>query len=510
MGNLFDRYFEISDRGSNIGTEIWAGAVTFMSMSYILVLNPQILADGGVDPEQAVLSTAVSSGVGCLMCGVFARLPVGLSPVAYLSVYAVYGLMKGQGFTLSESLSCCYVAGIFLGFFAVMKIATYILRGIPRCIKFATVGGMGLLLTLVGLIQSGIVVSDTETFVRLGDLHNSSVWMCMLGLVMLATLLFFQVWGSVLIVVLVLTITSWIMTNSWPARVFDIPDPVPAPDVYLDSFPQRIDAWLAVLAIMVVMVFDAAGTLNGLGTQAHLLTENGKIPGSMWMFISSAASTLLAARLGCPPVLIHIESAAGIYEGARTGVAACVTGVLFFLSMFFAPLFGAVPFVAVAPILILLGASMIGESKGIDWNNIKEALPAFACIVMVPFAYSVATGLFLGIGMSYILFLTTGEFVEYLPRCLCPWGREQSVTESTTLKTRDSEGFLGIEMHPIRSFRDNSQDQVYSGKPRTPSVTLFDDRDMMRRPNLLVGKGIVESMDEAQLIQEMNIDDDGF
>jgi len=503
MGNHADKYFEITERGSNFGIEVRSGVVTFMAMCYILVLNPQILAEAGIAPEQTVLSTSLSSGLGCLLCGIFARLPVGVSPVSYLSVYVVYGLIKGQGFTVAEALSCCCVTGIFLGFCAVLRISTFILKLIPRCIKLATVVGMGLLITLFGLDQSEVVVRDPDNFLRLGDLSNKRVWLCFFGLVLVSSLLYHQVRGALFFSVFLLTLICWVFIGNWPQHFVDWPIPIPPADTFLNAFPQRWGAITAVLGMVSVMLFDAAGSLHGMARLANLVRQNGKIPGSMWAFISSAVATILAARLGSTPVLIYIESAAGIREGGRTGISAIITGLLFMASAFFAPLFGAVPSVAVAPVMILLGASMIGESNDIDWNNMKEALPAFLCIIMMPFTFSVPTGIFMGVGMAYAFFITSGEFTEYLPRCLWPWGREPVVTMSQSTRTaqlNQSMGAMGIEMHILsRSRRLESSD----GMEHISTASFYDDRGLMRHPTLLVDKNVVDTMDNLQLDAEI-------
>ncbi|CAM9164158.1 unnamed protein product [Heterosigma akashiwo] len=451
MGNLFDRYFEITDRGSTLSTEIWGGVLTFMNMNYILILNPQILAAAGIDPEQAVLSTAVSSGVGCLLAGLLARLPVGAAPPAYLSAYFVYGLVKGQGVSLPGALTVGYVAGLLVGALAVARALAWVLRAIP--VHQARHGGRaGLLVALVAMGSAGMVAGDPETILRLGDLHNWDFWLCLFGLVLLATLLFHQVRLTWFITMFALTITSWIMNRSWPTGFVCWPDPLPAPDVYLGAFPQDLTAWTAVFATVATVVFDGAGTLTALGTAGGLLNEAGRVPGSMWMFVSSALASMLAARMGCPPVLVSIESATGVAAGARTGVAACATGALFLLAGFLAPLCAAVPPMATAPPLILLGASMVSEVTSIDWNCLKDAVPSFLCIMLIPLTYSIPTGLIFGIGTGYALFVTTGEALEYLPRWAWPLlGRGRVPGRAEARGSSGPLGSQGIELHTMGS-----------------------------------------------------------
>jgi len=238
----------------------------------------------------------------------------------------------------------------------------------------------------------------------------------------LGSMLFHQVKGGVLAGIVLITVIVWFVDHDGPSEIFSIPNLQYGVTRNIDLRPSSLswDMLPPLLAFLFVGLFDISGVMFGLSSLAKIMEEDGHIPGSMWAFLGSALGTMVAAMAGCSPIIIHVESAAGIREGGRTGLTAVVVGLLFFLSLFFAPLFGKVPTAATAPILILVGAMMIGESQHIDWADMSQAIPAFLTSMMMPFTFSIPNGILFGVGMSLTFFVTTGEFLCYLPRWM--WG----------------------------------------------------------------------------------------
>ncbi|KAF6263362.1 hypothetical protein COO60DRAFT_1621686 [Scenedesmus sp. NREL 46B-D3] len=363
-----DRFFKVTERGSTIGTEIKAGIATFLTMSYILLVNPQILGAAGLPVKAVVTATALSSTLASLLCGLTANLPVGMSPGMGLNAYLV----------------------------------------------FSQVVGMGLLLTFIGLQSSKIVVPDKETMVTMGDLLGLEPVLAIGGLAVIASLHFRNVKGSIIIGIMVTALAYFTLKDTWPTEFLALPHLQTFELDFSDLFATpKTAAWSAVLAYALVMIFDIGGAMFGLGNLAGLV-KDGQVPGAVVTYLSAAASTALGALTGTTPLIIAAESAVGIKEGGRTGLVAVTVSGCFLCSMFLAPLLQAIPQVATAPVLVLVGAMMMGESTHIDWSSMMTAVPAFLTIVIQPFTFSIANGIYAGLVMSILLYVLTGSFLETL------------------------------------------------------------------------------------------------
>lgn len=403
-------YFCIEERGSSIGREIRAGVVTFLTMSYILLVNPQILSQVGYNPDQVVVATALSSGVASMIAGVCGNLPFGLAPGTGLSVYLAYGLVMAGVMSKEEGMAACLFSGVLMGIFTLLGVANAVQRLTPLSIKLATVVGMGLLIALIGMVSIHLVVPDTQTVVALGDLHDPKIWLSLGGLALTGSLLFHQIPGSILIGIIVVTAVVWGTEGGAPTTLVTLPSFDLSMATSLDfTNAFSVSMMSAVLAFIFVGIFDISGVMFGMGRLARLTQPDETIPGSVWAFLASSIGSIVGALTGSTPVIVQVETAAGINEGGRTGLTAVTIGSLFFCSVFLAPLFGTVPQTATAPILILVGAMMMGESKKIDWSNMKEAVPAYFTTVMMPFSYSITNGILFGIIMSFAFYFTTGD-----------------------------------------------------------------------------------------------------
>ncbi|KAJ0402630.1 hypothetical protein ATCC90586_010869 [Pythium insidiosum] len=404
---------------SSIGTEVRAGLSTFLTMSYILLVNPQILGSIGLNTSDVVLATALSSAFGTFVTAVLGNLPFGLAPGMGLSAYLAFGLVQGsRAMTSEKALTCCFLAGVIMALSALSGLSTLIMKCIPKSVKLATVTGMGLLIALIGLKQVSLVVANESTLVALGDLSDYNVWLCLAGVLLIGTLLSHNVKGSILIGIVVISLISWAIEGNWPREIVSLPRPKYSFGETIDLRDISMDMLPGILGFLFVGVFDVSGILFGMARLAGLEDENHHVPGDIWGYMGASIGTIIAAMMGSSPIIVHVESAAGIKEGGRTGLTSLTIAVLFIVSIFFAPLFENVPPVATSPVLIIVGAMMMGECVNVEWHSIDQAIPAFLTLIMMPFTFSIADGVAFGIGAATLLGITTGKWVRTVRGCL--------------------------------------------------------------------------------------------
>lgn len=411
-----DGYFHLTERGTNLGTEFRAGTASFLTLSYLLLVNPQIMQQAGVPHDDAVFATALSATVSCFIIGFFGNLPFGCAPGLGLSAYLTYGLVQAGLCTLPEALSLCWWSGILVFVISLSGGTTFLMRTVPEAIKLAIVVGMGLLIAMIGLVSAGIVEANSKTLVELGNVWGEvDLQLCLAGILLVASLLHHDVKGAILIGIATLTIIDWTLNSSWPSQVFQVPE-LHANNYFAPMLLFDVDklsiALPAITSFVLICVFDISGVIFGLATLGGIMKEDGEIPGSLWAFIASGMGTLLAALTGSTPIIVCVETAAGVKEGGRTGLTAVVTGLYFALSLFLAPLFASVPELATAPVLVLVGVMMMGESGKIHWERMNDALPAFLTIILMPLTYSITNGMIFGLLAAAGFYFTTGQFFK--------------------------------------------------------------------------------------------------
>lgn len=351
--------------------------------------------------------------------GYFANLPFGLAPGLGLSAYLSYGLVKGKDLPWEGALSSGFVAGLIVFLLGVTNMADLAMRWIPITIKVATVIGMGLLLTFIGMQSIELVVSaNDDSLVKLGPLDRPELWISLAGLMVLATLSHHRIKGAVVVGIFLVTGVMWYMDGTYPSKIASFPSQSD-PDIWRKGSQVGLiwsnlrDYGSGVLAFLLVGIFDVSGVMFGLSVLAGLDREDANghvfVPKSKWVFIAAGVATMVAALLGCSPIIVHIESAAGIKEGGRTGLTAITVGCWFLLSLFFAPLFGSIPQEATAPVVILVGASMMGQASEIDWKQMRVAIPAFLTLSLMPFTYSIPNGICFGLLSNLFLSITCGD-----------------------------------------------------------------------------------------------------
>ncbi len=416
LGQL-ERFFQVRERGSSLATEIRAGVTTFLTMAYILFVNPQILSAAGMPATDVAVATALASAVATLAMALYANFPFALAPGMGLNAYFTFGVVKGMGVDWPVALAAVFIEGLLFLALAFGGIRTAIINAIPLSLKAATTTGIGLFLAIIGFQNAGIVVDHPATLVSLGNLRDPAVLLSLAGLVLIGVLLSRKVKGAVLAGIIAVTVVAWV-TGLAPApeRIFGLPS-FPQETLLAFDFSNILSGALltVILAFLFVDFFDTAGTLIGVGRLAGFVNQRGELPGADRAFAADAAGTTVGAMLGTSTVTTYIESAAGVEEGGRTGLTALTVAVLFLLSLFFTPLFIAVPAIATAPALIVVGVLMMQGARDLDWSRMDEALPAFLTIVIMPFTFSIANGIAAGIVAFVALKLLSGKGREVHP-----------------------------------------------------------------------------------------------
>ena len=404
-----DEFFGITRSASTFPAEVRAGLATFLTMSYILFVNPQILAEAGMPVNDVAFATAVSAGVATLIMGVFAHYPFALAPGMGLNAYFTYGVVIGMGVSWQMALTAVFVEGLLFLALSLGGIRAAVLNAIPLSLKNATTAGIGLFLGIIGFQSAGLVADDPVTLVRLGDLSDPLVLAALGGLAVMAILMVRRILGALLIGIIVTTAWIWFAGLSpSPDAVMAVPT-LPEETLLAFDFSGVLTGKLlaVIVAFLFVDFFDTAGTLVGVGTLGGFVDRRGEMERAGRAFSADAIGTITGSMLGTSTVTTYVESATGIEEGGRTGFTAVVVAALFFLSLWFLPLFSAVPAAATAPALIIVGALMVRSAADVPWNQPDEAIPAFLTITAMPFTHSIAHGIAAGI-ISYALLKMLG------------------------------------------------------------------------------------------------------
>ena len=412
--DFLDRYFKISEKGSSIRTEIIAGITTFVAVSYIIFVNPNILTAAGVPLEGAIAATIWIAALASLIMGVFANYPVALAPGMGLNAFFAYYVCGILGLHWTVALGAVFFSGILFLILTVGGIRQAIINCVPENLKFAIGVGIGLFIAFVGLKGTGIIISDPATFITLGSLTNPTTALALAGLLFTGGLMALDIQGALLIGIIVTTLISMFLGLSpAPTSIGNIISISP-PSLEL-TFGQLdiVGAWnygivSIIFTFTVVELFDNMGTLIGLTQKAGLVDEHGKIENLDKALTTDAVGTITSAIFGTSTVTSYIESAAGIAAGGKTGLTAVTVSVLFLISLMFAPLIGLVPAFATSPALILVGAMMMNGIKHVEFEDFTDGFPAFLTIIMMPMTSSIANGFAFGF-VSYVFMKTIGH-----------------------------------------------------------------------------------------------------
>ncbi|UOO76712.1 NCS2 family permease [Neisseria sp. Dent CA1/247] len=403
--SFLERVFKLSEHGTNVRTEIIAGFTTFLTMCYIVIVNPSILSITGMDFGAVFVATCISAAIGCFIMGALANYPIALAPGMGLNAYFTFSVVKGMGVPWQVALAAVFVSGIIFILFSFLKLREMLVNALPMSLKMAIAAGIGMFLALIALKGSGIIVASEATLVKMGELYvmdngvklpNWPVLLALLGFFLIIVLDYFRVRGAIIISIFSVTVISIMLGLT---EFQGIVDPIPsiAPTFMQMDFNGLFNGSLiaVIFVFFLVDLFDSTGTLVGVSHRAGLLVD-GKLPRLKKALFADSTAIVAGAALGTSSTTPYIESASGVSAGGRTGLTAITVGVLMLACLWFSPLAKTVPAFATAPALLYIGVQMMRSVIEIEWHDITESAPAFITIAFMPFTYSIADGIAMG------------------------------------------------------------------------------------------------------------------
>ncbi|MBO1518266.1 NCS2 family permease [Oceanisphaera pacifica] len=407
---MLEKLFKLKEHGTTVKTELVAGLTTFITMAYIIFVNPNIMAASGMDSGAVFVATCVGAAIATLFMGLYANWPVGLAPGMGLNAFFAFTVVGEMGYSWEIALGAVFWSGIIFTAMSFWKIREWVLDAIPESLRYAMTAGVGLFLGLIGLKSAGIVVESPATLVTLGDFTQPSALLAAACFLIISVLVYRNVFGAVLIGVLSVTLIGLGMGIVEYNGMFAMPPSIEPTFMKLDIM-GALDVGMitVILAFLFVNMFDTAGTLMGVAERANLRKDDGSIKGLKKSLKADSASSVIGTFVGCPPVTSYVESAAGVAAGGRTGLTAIVIAILFLLSMFLAPLAGMIPPYATAGALIFVAFAMMSSLSKIKWDDYTEMAPAAITALMMPFTFSIANGIAMGFVSYAVLKLATGQ-----------------------------------------------------------------------------------------------------
>jgi AGZA family xanthine/uracil permease-like MFS transporter len=413
LRHRLEDYFEFERLGTNWRTEILAGLTTFITMAYIILVNPGILREAGMPVGAVTAATCISAACGSLMMGILARYPIALAPGMGLNAYFTYTVVKGMGIAWQVALGAVFLSGVAFLLLTALGIRQLILRAIPWELYSAVAAGVGLFIAFIGFRNAGLLVSSPATLVTLGNLHEPHTLLAVFGLLAITVLWAWRVPAAMLAGVLLTTVVGIAAgLAEWTPQAFSLGD-LTATALRLDvRAALRLGFLEIIFVFLFIDMFDNIGTLVAVSQRAGLLDQAHHIPRVNRILFSDATATVVGALTGTSTVVSYIESAAGVAAGGRSGVAAVVTGLMFVAALFIAPAIGAVPAAATAPALIVVGSMMMTAIGELDWNEPEAAVPGFLTMLAIPLTFSIANGLAFGFIAYTVLKVARGKFGE--------------------------------------------------------------------------------------------------
>lgn len=411
---MLEKFFKLKDNGTTVRTEVVAGIITFLTMSYILIVNPNILSQAGMDRAALFTATAIASVAGTLFMALIPNLPIAQAPGMGLNSFFAFSVVLGLGYSWQMALTAVFIEGIIFLILTAFNVREAIVNTIPKSIKEAIPVGIGLFIAFIGLQNAGIIVSNPNTMLTLGDLSSPNIWVATLGLIVTAVLFIKNVHGSFLIGIVVSTIFAAILglVHMPEGGLFSLPPSI-APVFMQFEWDHlfTLDMVVVVFTFLFVNLFDTIGTLLGVASKANMLDAEGNFPQIKKALFADALGTTVGAIFGTSTVTSYVESTSGVASGGRTGLTALSTAVMFALALFLAPLFLMVPAAATAPALIIVGLFMISSVININFQDMSESFPAFITILMMPFSFSIAHGIVFGM-LAFVLIKTLSNRVS--------------------------------------------------------------------------------------------------
>lgn len=394
---MLERYFQLSAHGTTVRTELLAGLTTFLTMAYIIFVNPDILSAAGMPRDAVFVATCLAAALGSLIMGLYANYPIALAPGMGLNAYFAFAVVQGMGFTWQQALGAVFISGCLFILVSLFKLREAIVNAIPRSLKFAISAGIGLFLAIIGLKNAGLIAAHPATFVTLGDLHQPGPVLAVIGFFLIVALEQRKVPGAIIVGILAVTVAA-VLLGLTPFGGIVAAPPSIAPTFMQMDLSGALNAGLltVILTFFLVELFDASGTLIGVAHRAGLLDKDGKLPRLKRALLADSTAIAAGAALGTSSTTAYIESAAGTAVGGRTGLTAVTVAVLFLAAIVFAPLAGTVPAYATAPALCYVAVLMLRGLAEIEWDDLTEAAPAVVTAITMPFTFSIAHGIAFG------------------------------------------------------------------------------------------------------------------
>lgn len=413
---MINRVFRLDEHRTTVSREIAAGVTTWLAMAYIAIVNPQILADAGMDQGAVFTATCLATAIACAAMGLYANYPIALAPGMGINAFFAYGVVLGMGHPWQTAMGALFISGVCFVLISVLPIRTWIINAFPRSLKLATAAGIGFFLAIIAMRNAGIVVGDEATLVALGDVTSWSVALAVAGLILIAALDALKKTGAILIGMLAVTAAGLLAGEaSWQGTVAAVPSLAPT-FLQLDIRAAFDMVFFGIIfAFLFTDLFDTSGTLIAVGRQGGLLDDEGNLPRLKQAVIVDSGASVLGSLLGTSSVTSYIESAAGVKAGGRTGLSAVVVAVLFLLTLFLSPLAATIPPFATAAALLFVACVMIRNMTEIDWDDATEYVPAVVLAVTIPFSFSIANGIAAGFITYAAIKLVSGRFDQLKP-----------------------------------------------------------------------------------------------
>lgn len=412
---MFERFFSLKANNTSVRQEILAGITTFLAMAYITVVNPAILSDAGMDFGAVFVATCLAAAIGSLIMGLYANYPIAQAPGMGQNAFFAYGIVIGMGISWQVALGAVFIAGLIFIALSVLPIREWLVNSIPTSLKLGMSAGIGLFLGTIALTGSKVVVDNPATLIALGDLTQAPALLMLGGFVLIAALTARGVVGAVLIGILAVTIVAWSLGLSQFVGIASMP-PSASALLELDILGAlELSMVTVILTLLIVDIFDTAGTLVGVANQANMLDDKGHLPRLKKALLADSSATTAGALLGTSPTTSYIESAAGVQAGGRTGLTATTTAILFLACLFFEPLARSIPSFATGAALLFVACLMIRAIAQLEWNDITESAPAIVAMLAMPLSYSIADGIGLGFITYFAIKLISGRIKECPP-----------------------------------------------------------------------------------------------
>ena len=407
-----DRFFGFSDSGTTFGREIFAGISTFLTMAFIVAVNPMFLQDAGIPFEAGFVATVLATALGTAIMGLWARWPVAVAPGMGLNAYFAYGLVLGQQFSWQQALTAVFIASVLFLLFSLSRLRSWLIGAIPAALRAGITAGIGLFLAMIGLQAMGLVVDDPDTLLKLGDVGSPQLLLALAGLLVMAGLEARGIRGGILITILGLSLIGWATGLAEFGGIASEP-PVASAAFSLDFSMVSSFAFLSVVFVLFFLdFFDTTGTLTGIADIAGKRRADGSIENLDRAVVADTGASVVGSLLGTSSMTTYLESATGIRAGGRTGLTALTVAALFLLCLFFQPLFASIPGFATAPALVFVAAGFLAPLAGIDWDDLATVVPVMLMAVIMPLTFSIAAGIAIGFLAYVVIRLISGRASE--------------------------------------------------------------------------------------------------